>query len=241
MVEKDGLQIPAAAADLRCECEQVSFPRQVKDWPDDKLWDLIREECPNYFGKKGEPNGVATRLFDLFKADLLGLIADYAITPISDVYIELDTGDVLGQQSYIEQNGITPHVFLEVDILERALTQRAVLRATAAKILRQMGYQRVIKEELGGDIRLTDFERDTLLRMVYEPKEVAGIKYEPGTNWFGFLHIVRDQVTAFLKGIKDGGLSFEEREKEQLTDASKLLSTSSPSRRLMCLKMNLRP
>lgn len=221
MVQKEGIEIPAPGSDSQCGCTQVAYePREVKDWPDDRLWALIREECPNYFGHAGEPNGVATRLFDLFKADLLGLIADYAITPISDVYIELDTGDVLGQQAYTEQNGITPHVFLEVDILERALTQRAVLRATAAKILRQMGYQTIIKEELGGDVRLTDFERDTLLRLIYEPKEIAGVQYDPGTSWFGFLHIVREQVTEFLKGIKNSGLSFEERQAEQLTSAS---------------------
>lgn len=228
MVEKEGLEIPRPGADLQCGCHPEGMlgwdtldPRTFKDQPDDVIWNLIKEECPNYFGKGGEPNGVATRLFDLFRADLLGLIADYAVTPISDVYIELDTGDVLGQQSYLNENGgVTPHVFLEVDILERALTQRAVLRATAAKILRQMGYQKVIKEELGGDIRLTDIERDELLRLVYEPKEIAGIKYDPGTNWFGFLHIVRDQVTEFLKGIKNSGLSFEEREKTQLATAS---------------------
>ena len=227
MLEKEGIKPPEASDDLKCTCDNpfstgglTCDPRKVKDWNDETLWNLIKGECPNYFNKEGKPNAVATRLFDLFRCDLLGLIADYAITPISDVYIELDTGDIMGQQAYAAENGRTPHVFLEVDILERALTQRAVLRATAAKILRQMGFQTVIKETLGGDIRLTDIERDMLLRLIYEPKEVAGITYDPGTSWFGFLKVVKEQVTAFLKDIKNEGRTFEERQQEQLSRAS---------------------
>ena len=113
-------------------------------------------------------------------------------------------------------------MFLEVDVLEKALTQRAVLRATAAKILRQIGFQNVIKKELGGDVRLTDLERDSLLRIIYEPKElIPGVAVDPGSSWFGFLHIVREQVTEFLLGIKNSGLTFEERQQEQLAGASK--------------------
>lgn len=227
MVHKDGLHIPKPGDNLLCACRQDGVEndlvaRNLVLEPDDILWALIKQECPNYFNKEGVPNGVATRLFDLFKADLLGLIADYAVTPISDVYIALDTGDILGEKKWKDENNtdVTPHVFLEVDILERALTQRAVLRATAAKILRQMGFQRVLKEQLGGDIRLTDFERDTLLRIIYEPKEIAGIPVDPSSNWYGFLHIVEKRVLEFLVSINNSGLTFEERNKGQLSLAS---------------------
>jgi hypothetical protein len=159
-------------------------------------------------------------LFDLFRADLLGLIADYAVTPISDVYIELDTGDVLAQEAYANQNGTTPNVFLEVDILERALTQRAVLRATAAKILRQLGFSKILRDMFNDDVRLTDIERDELLRMVYSPKKVGDVVFDPGTSWFGYLNFVRDEVTAYLLKIKEAGVPVEEREREQLNHAA---------------------
>jgi hypothetical protein len=231
MMAKQGHLVPMASDNLVCTCggsttiggETVKLaepidPRTVKDQSDGFLWDLIKEECPNYFNQQGIPNGVANRLFDLFRADLLGLIADYAVTPISDVYIELDTGDVLAQQTYEEQHGDTPHVFLEVDILERALTQRAVLRATAAKILRQLGFSVILRDM--GDLRLTDIERDELLRMVYSPKKVGEVVFDPGSSWYGYLTIVKEQVVAFLTAIKNTGKSVEEREQEQLARAS---------------------
>ena len=227
MVEKEGLEVPAASEDLKCTCDNlfssgglICDPRKVKDWDEEMLWNLIKGECPNYFNKEGKPNGIATRLHDLFQADLLGLIADYAVTPLSDAFIELDTGDVIGQQVYADQYGFVPNVFLEVDILEKALTQRAVLRATAAKILRQMGFHKTIKEELGGDVRLTDIERDQLLRLIYTPKPIAGITFDPGSNWFGYLQAVRTEVTQFVKDIRAQGKSFEQREDEQLDIAS---------------------
>lgn len=227
MLAKQGVTVPEAGA-LTCTCtDEASFESRVwddpctfKDAPDDVLWALIKNECPNYFNREGKPNAVATRLYDLFRADLIGLIADYAVTPLSDVYIELDTGDVLGQQTFTDQNGFVPNVFLEVDILEKALTQRAILRATAAKILRQMGFHKIIKEELGGDVRLTDVERDQLLRLIYNPPPIAGVTYEPGNNWFGYLHVVRNEVTNFVKAIRAQGKTYEEREREQLELAS---------------------
>lgn len=223
MVQKDGLQIPEASVDLQCNCSSkdglISDPHFVKDWPDEQLWDLIKQECPNYFNQQGNPNGVAMRLFDLFKADLLGLIADYAITPISDCYIELDTGAVLDQSCKENNEDPIPQVFLEVDILERALTQRAVLRATAAKILRQMGFHTILHQNFDG-IRLTDIERDTLLRIVYSPKKIGDLVCTPSTNWYGYLSILKGEIFSYLTTIKDSGKSFEEREKEQLTHVS---------------------
>jgi hypothetical protein len=222
MMKKEGLTIPDAGENLTCTCGYSVVghtPRMLKDAPDETLWAIIKEECPNYFTKEGKPNGMATRLFDLFRADLLGLIADYAVTPVSDVYIELDTGDVLAEQAYAEQHGFVPNVFLEVDVLEKALTQRAVLRATAAKILRQIGFQNVIKEELG-EVRLTDMERDDILRLVYNPPDIGGLKFDPDTNWFGFLHMVKGQVPQYVRNIKAGGKKVKEREREQLARAT---------------------
>ena len=53
------------------------------------------------------------------RADLLGLIADYAVTPVSDVYIELDTGDVLAEQAYADQHGLFPMCSLKSMCLRR--------------------------------------------------------------------------------------------------------------------------
>ncbi len=199
-----GATVPAAGEDLKCICcvavkagvVKVSNPRDLKDAPDDLLWALVKQECPNYFTRTGVPNGMAKRLFDLFRADLLGLIADYCPTPLVDSYIELDTGDVVathdtepggpqfalevleqktktGPSKYDEVIDQPAQVFLEVDILEKALTYRATMRATAAKVLRSLGIQSQLKTLAGGDTRMTDFERDTLLRMVYEPTVLA--------------------------------------------------------------------
>lgn len=221
MMKKQGYVAPEASENLVCGCKGASIePKSIHTAPDEYLWDLIKQECPNYFTQDGKPNGMAKRLFDLFREDLLGLIDSYAQMPLSDVYIELDTGDILAEQAFMEEKGFIPHVFLEVDILEKALTQRAILRATAAKILRQIGFQQVIKEELGGDVRLTDSERDEVLRLVYNPPKIGGLEFNPDTNWFGFLHAIKGQVTQYVKRIKATGLKFKEREKEQLARAT---------------------
>ena len=176
MLASKGAKAPEASKDLRCACGPVSRagiagipPHELKDAPDGSLWALIGQECPNYFDRTGKPNGMATRLLGLFKADLVGLIADYSPTPMVDAFIEIETGDVVHENEYtrnpLEQ---APRVFLEVDILERALTYRATMRATAAKVLRSIGFQSNLKKLSRGDPRLTDYERDTLLRMVYQ-------------------------------------------------------------------------
>lgn len=221
--------VPTPSAELKCTCNgdggEAVDARTMKDAPDWVLWELIKTECPNYFTQEGTPNGVATRLFDLFRADLLGLIADYAVTPLSDVFIELDTGDILDTNE-LNDRGVTPHVFLEVDILEKALTQRAVLRATAAKILRQMDFQNVIKNELGEGVTLTDAERDHILRLVYNPAvhssgvSVSTVSVDPGNNWYLFLSVISKNLLEYLQTIKASGRTVEERQREQLSLAS---------------------
>ena len=215
-----GVEAPEASPDLKCTCPPAQMDiHDVKDAPDEFLWTLIRKECPNYFTKEDKPSAMATRLFDLFRADLLGLVHDYALTPYVDTYIELDTGGVLNKDEQNDNPDFVPHVFLEVDILEKALTQRAVLRATAAKILRQIGFHKVIKDELG-EVSLTDMEKDKLLHLVYNPPNPFGLDINPDTNWFGFLSHVKKCVTDYVIRIKDSGKKFKEREREQLSLAS---------------------
>ena len=178
MLAANKWEVPKPEPDLKCTCSEkqeglvinadsqlvawVKDPRQLKDASDDFLWAFIRRECPNYFSQGGSPNPLARRLFDLFRADLLGLIADYTPTPLVDAFIELETGDITTGVTEDEK----PKVFLEADILEKALTYRATMRATAAKILKQVGIVAQLRSL--PDPRLTDFERDHMLRMVYQ-------------------------------------------------------------------------
>lgn len=163
---------PDARIACICDGNAKRDPKDVKNWKDSQLWQLIRQECPNYFTQKGKPNAIATRLYDLFKADLIGLVDDYAETPLVDEWTLLDTGDVVEQNNNPEFLEQPPMVFMEVDILEKALTYRATLRATAAKILKQCGFANYLKNitaSLPDDQPiLTDAETDTLLRTIYQ-------------------------------------------------------------------------
>jgi hypothetical protein len=192
--------VEASAYLSDCVCSPTIHPSTLKDQPDEVLWNLIKQECPNYWTKSGQPNLLARRLFDLFKADLVGLIHDYAITPLIDDWVELETGDV-SQDNMNEEN---PRVFAEIDILEKALTYRATLRATAAKILRSIDFQKYLR---GKDIKLTDIERDNLLRIIYQsnwPDDKAGLLLEI-THYVDSLNLT----------------PYEERLQVQLIDSSK--------------------
>ena len=156
-----------------CTCKGAGTdPSSFKDAPDGDVWALIGGECPNRgFNRDGTPNAYGRLMHSLIRADLVGLVADYAETPLIDSYVYLrdhglvtqteavDTGDPHGQEA--------PRVLQEVDILEQALTHRATMRATAYKLLRQSGIDRQIRAA-AGDLDLTDVERDELLRLVYE-------------------------------------------------------------------------
>ena len=219
MLVDKGETAPAASDDLKCICDVEAGgpregmalyyhnPRSLKDAGDDYLWALIGRECPNYFDKAGKPNGMAKRLFGLFRADLLGLIADYSPTPLVDAFIEIETGDVVHENEYTKNpQELVPRVFLEVDILEKALTYRATMRATAAKVLRSIGFQSNLKKLAGGDPRLTDFERDTLLRMVYQ------------SDWPEDKPALVARLIGYLSSVTKE--PYEERLEEQLGDAS---------------------
>ena len=208
------IEAPPASPDLKCICAlsnnldvvKLSDPHDLKDAPDAVLWALLKQECPNYFSHTGNPNGMAKRMFALFRADLIGLIDDYCPTPLVDAYIELESGDVIEENDYIS-GPLTqpPQVFLEVDILEKALTYRATMRATAAKILRQMGIEAYLKDAAAGDMRLTDEERDSLLRMVYQ------------SDWPNDKTDLMMRLVTFISGVTRR--PFEEREKDQLDSA----------------------
>lgn len=249
VIAAKGGKTPTASENLKCICCVATRaggkdhpvwgvdPRNLKDAPDDLLWALIKQECPNYFSKTGTPNGIAKRLFELFRSDLLGLVADYCPTPLVDAYIELDTGDMVPGQTVEPEGSVyslntddplqitTPEnpaqVFLEVDILEKALTYRATMRATAAKILRSLGVQSQLKGITGGDTRLTDFERDTLLRMVYEPTILATGEEDGDfetVEWPDNKAGMMAKILSYISGVTMK--PYEERLKAQLSTAS---------------------
>lgn len=214
------------AGELSCECTPVLDPHDLKNQSDAYLWSLIRRECPNYFTKADVPNKESTRLFDLFHEDLVGLVADYAVTPLIDEWVLLETGDVAERTEKVLEDTVLeeqPRVFAEVDILEKALTSRALLRATAAKILRQIGFQNTLKEM--GEVRLTDLERDQLIRLVFNPNPMLKNVVSMDTNYYGYLSLVRDAVQQFLLDIRATGKKYDERQAEQLATASQKSKT----------------
>jgi len=65
-------------------------PTTFKDANEVVVWDLIKQECPNRgFRSTGEPLPYGTLMFNLIRADLIGLIHDYAETPLIDSYVFL--------------------------------------------------------------------------------------------------------------------------------------------------------
>jgi hypothetical protein len=127
------------------------------------LWKYIHQECPNYFDNvKGEPNKVALRLFDLFKADLVGLVDDYAELPFLNEWVKVETGEVASETDHANTHE-EPLVFAEIDMLERALTMRSSLRVTAVKILDKSGLMKLLEKKY----ELTDYEIDQILKIIY--------------------------------------------------------------------------
>ncbi len=184
---------------IRDEDGDVCHPKTFYHESDDTVWKLVQQECPNYFTREGKPNREATKLFNLLKEDLVGLVDDYAEVPLADEWINSESGDVFEQESW---DGETPVIYLEIDQLEKALTVRGSLRVTAARILDRLGFSKHIS---GGE-RLTSAETDELLRIVYT------------SNW------PDDRIELGLKIIQfvtsKNSIPFEERERLQLMTAS---------------------
>lgn len=232
--------------DVVCLCnpEDKTDPRTWKDMPDYMIWQLIKREWPNYFRLNALETATAeqllldinhpdpkkrfklvnqdgARLYNLCKADLVGLIADYAETAHADDWTSVDSDEAAnkgeGSESY--------KVAMEVDYLEKALSYRASLRATAAKILNQIGFNKQLKEleKIKGydNTRLTDQESDRLLRIVYQsdyPNDKVELVNTLATfviNCFQIPYIERlkeqletasDKARQTISGLKDGSV-----------------------------------
>jgi hypothetical protein len=178
---------------------EVCMPKTFYQESDAIVWKLVQQECPNYFTRDGKPNREAKKLFSLLKEDLVGLIDDYAEVPLVDEFVNSESGDVFEEGSW---DGETPIIYVEVDLLEKALTVRGSLRVTAARVLDRLGFSKHIS---GGE-RLTSSETDELLKMVYTSKWPDG-------------RIELAQQIIFFVTAKNS-IPFEEREKQQLTLAS---------------------
>ena len=187
-------------ADFGCTCEGASTdPSSFKDAPEADVWALIKQECPNRaVTQSGDPTAYGKLMYNLIRADLIGLIHDYAETPLIDSYVYLrDHGVVTSTENvaYIDPHGQeAPRVLQEVDILEQALTHRATLRVTAFKILKKIGFEAKLRALTGTNLfELTDMERDELLRIVYEsdypepdPDFKSGETVKISPNWRPF-------------------------------------------------------
>src|SRR5271157_3660278 len=146
-------------------------PTTFKDANEVVVWDLIKQECPNRgFRSTGEPLPYGTLMFNLIRADLIGLIHDYAETPLIDSYVFLrDHGVVQAPEAVdnVDPWGLeAPRVLQEIDILEQALTHRAAMRVVAYKLLKKIGFENMLSQHYP-DFQLTDLERDELLRLIY--------------------------------------------------------------------------
>jgi len=162
-------------ADFGCTCEgAATSPTEFYKAPEEDVWALIKQECPNRaITQGGDKTAYGKLMYNLIRADLIGLIADYAETPLIDSYVYLrDHGVVTSTETvaYIDPHGQdAPRVLQEVDILEQALTHRATLRVTAYKLLKKIGFEQKLRALTGTEFfELTDMERDEMLRMVYE-------------------------------------------------------------------------
>ena len=132
------------------------------------IWKLIAQECPNYQRRDGSWNIEAERLFSLLEADLVGLIDDYAEVAYSRDWIRMDTGEVVHSNDTIEDPTIgmnVPIVSVEVDSLHKAILMRAMIRATALRLMKNLpGFK---PGEIEG-IQLTDCESDEVCQLLFK-------------------------------------------------------------------------
>jgi hypothetical protein len=179
------------------------YPRNIVKQREEAIWGLIKQECPNYFSRKGVPNQVAQDLFTMLRLGLVGLIDDYAEVAKLQEWVLLDHENTLVEQQHIDTEA--PRIWAEVEVLEKALTIRTSLRATATEIMRMMGLHHRLDKM---DVVLTDSERDGLLQIIY------------ASNWPDDQPQLVVSVLGFLASIQASGKSFKEREHEQCAAAS---------------------
>src|SRR5271168_3731020 len=184
---------------IKDEDGDVCVPATFYQESDAVVWSLVNLECPNYFTRDGKPNREATKLFNLLKENLVGLIDDYAEVPLVDEFVNSESGEVFEANKW---DGETPIIYVEVDLLEKALTIRGSLRVTAARVLDRLGFS----EHISGGERLTSGETDELLKMVYT------------SNWPDGRIELAQKIIFFVTA--KNAIPFEEREKQQLAVAS---------------------
>lgn len=183
----------------KADSYQMYKPENFKFWPDDELWKIIFAEYTNYFFRDGRPNQMAINLHKLFKADLLGLIHDYAeVAHVQETVLLHDTNELYEPGKHGEA---IDRVSMEVENLERGLTYRAELRVMAYQVLKHLGLAEQMPE-------LTDFERDKLVQVIYT-SDLIEKKAETVSN-----------ILSFLAGIKVSGQSVQEREFDQIAQAT---------------------
>ena len=137
----------------------------------------------------------ARTLFNLVKLDLVGLITDYAeIANVQEVVL-LEDPDTLYEPAIHGED--IYRCSAEVEMLERALTYRAGIRVTAARILDHFGMSSHLPD-------LTDLERDQLLRIIYS------------SNWPDDKPIMISNILSFLGSITASGKTVDERSAQQL-------------------------
>ena len=189
-------------------------PRDFYRQEDGLLWQLIHEHSPNWFSRSGEANKEAQRLYRLFRADLVGLVDTYAEIAKYDEWVTLDGSGDLADVNATDRE-VNPMVYGEVDMIEKALTFRAQLRSTTARILDLLGVSTFLTQN---NMQLTELERDQLVRLVF--KDQVGVN-EKGervfkTTWPDGRTEISTRVLNYLTSIKVMGFPFEQRERYQL-------------------------
>ena len=193
--EKDLEQYSEIIGEGRVFCEALRkrgdiHPRDMQYASDDVVWEFIKEMCPNYWTRPGKdkdgidipsrPNALAHTLFRCIKSDMLGLIWDYCMVANVQEWVLLDSGDLVTEEQMKDIE--VKRVWLEVDLLEKALTFRSILRCTAVKILNNEKLKGLCPLiSMSDRIKLTDFEADELLRIVYAsnwPDDVLELAYQ---------------------------------------------------------------
>ena len=179
-------------------------PRQFFCQPDATIWMFVKQECSNYFNQYGFPNKLAQAIVACIKRDLLGLVMDYSEIANIQEWVSIDTGEVIDDIAKTEITEHNPVVWQEVDLLEKALTFRTLLRVTAARILDKLEITKMFDMK---EWSLTEFERDKVLEIVYNH----------GYKWPDDKLTILMAVVSYLTGLKERDMM--QREIAQLRDA----------------------
>jgi hypothetical protein len=179
-------------------------PRDFWTQPDITIWQFVKQECPNYFDKQNIPNKLAQTIVACIHRDLLGLILDYAEVANVQEWVSIETGQIVDDVKKAEITEHNPVVWQEVDLLEKALTFRTLLRVTAARILDKLEITKMFDMK---DWSLTEFERDKVLELVYNR----------GYSWPEDRTKILVNVVSYLAGLKD--MDMMQRELVQLREA----------------------